>query len=80
MFIIIVFSLCSGKLFSSFFSGFLLFSPKGSVTGCDSSLESFCYSRMILHLKFMHLRSGYYYYDYVIVGMLRLSWLNWNSR
>ena len=31
-------------LFSCFFAGFLLFSPKGSVTGCDSSLGSFCYS------------------------------------
>ena len=27
-------------LFSCFFAGFLLFSPKGSVTGCDSSLRS----------------------------------------
>ena len=57
VFIIIVFRLGSDK------PGFLLFSPNGSVTGCDSSLGSFCYSRIILHFAFMHLLSGYYYYD-----------------
>ena len=31
-------------LFSGFFAGLLLFSPKGSVTGCDSLLGSFCHS------------------------------------
>ena len=31
-------------LFPCYFAGFLLFSPKGSVTGCDSSLAcEFCY-------------------------------------
>ena len=30
--------------FSCFLAGLLLFSPKVSVTGCDSSLGSFCYS------------------------------------
>ena len=79
MCIIIVFRVGSEKLFSCFFSGFLLFSPKGSVTGCDSSIGSFCYSRIILHIVFMHLRSGYYYYYYVIMGVLRPLWLNWNS-
>ena len=39
------------------------------VTGCDSSLLSFCYSRMLLHFAFIHLRSGYYYYDYVVIGV-----------
>ena len=33
-------------LFYCFFAEFLLFSPNGSVTGCDFSLESFCYSRV----------------------------------
>ena len=32
-----------------------------------------CYSRMILHFAFMHLLSGYYYYDYVIIGVLMLK-------
>ena len=31
-------------LLSCFLAGFQLFSPKGSVTGCDSSLTSFCYT------------------------------------
>ena len=62
LFIIIVFMLGSDKVFSSFFALFLLFSPKGSVTGCDSSRGSFCYSRVILHFAFMHLLSGYYCY------------------
>ena len=47
MFIIIVFRLCCDKLFSCFFAGFLLFSSKGSVTGCDFSLGSFCYSPVL---------------------------------
>ena len=46
---------------SCFFAGFLLFSPKGSVTGCHSSLDSLCYSPV----HFMHLHSSYYYYDYM---------------
>ena len=40
-----------GFLFSSiwdFFAGFLFYSPIGSVTGCDSSLGSFCYSPVFL--------------------------------
>ena len=41
MFIIIVFVF--NTLFC-LFTGFLLFSPKGSVTECDSSLGSFYYS------------------------------------
>ena len=41
---------------------FLLFSPKGSVTGCDFPLGSFCYSP-VYFLSRMHLHSGYYYYD-----------------
>ena len=57
-------------LFSCFFAGFILFSPKGSVTGCDSSLGSFCHSPVYFLLR-MHLHSGYYYYDNVVVGVLR---------
>ena len=34
------------SLFFCFFAGFFLFSPKGSVTGCDFSLSSFCYSKV----------------------------------
>ena len=56
--------------FSCFFAGFLLFSPKGSVTGCDSSLGSFCYSPVYFFSR-MHLHSGSYYYHYVIIGVLR---------
>ena len=41
-----------------------------AVTGCDSSLGSFCYSRMILHFAFIHPLSGNYYFDYVIMGVL----------
>ena len=57
-------------LFSCFFVGFLLFSPKGSATGYDSSLGSFCYSP-VYFLSRMHLHSGYYYYDYAVIGVLR---------
>ena len=59
-------------LFSCFLAGFLLFSPKESVTGCDSSLGSFCYSP-VYFLSRMYLHSGYYYYDYVVIGVLRPS-------
>ena len=65
-------------LFFSFFAGFLLFSPKGSVTGCDSSLESFCYSP-VYFLSRMHLHFCYYYYDYVVIGVLRSLRLIRNS-
>ena len=60
-------------LFSCFLAGFLLFSSKWSVTGCDSSLGSFCYS-IAYFLLLMHLHSGYYYYDYANIGVLRPSW------
>ena len=53
-------------------AGFLLFSPKGSVTGCDSLLGSFSYSQ-VYFLSRMHLHSCYYYYNYVISGVLRPS-------
>ena len=79
MFIIIVFKLGSDKLFSCIFAVFLLFSAMGSVTVCDSSLGSSCYSGMILHFAFMHLLSIYYYYGYVIIGVLRPSRVNWYS-
>ena len=62
-------------LFSYFFPGFLLFSAKGSVTGCDFRLGSFCYSS-VYFLSGMHLHSGYYYYDYVVIGVLRSSLFN----
>ena len=71
MFIIIVFRLGSYKPFSCLFAGFLMFTLKGSVTGCDSSLRSFCYYRMIIHFAFLHLVSGYYYCDCVKIGVLR---------
>ena len=70
MFIIIEFDTVFNTLFSHFFAGFLLFSPKGSVTGCDSSLRSFCYPP-VYFLSRMHLHSGHYYYDYVVRGVLR---------
>ena len=66
-------------LFSCFFTGFLLFSPKGSVMGCVSSLRSFCYSP-VCFLSRMHLHFSYYYYAYVIIGVLRPLWLNRNSQ
>ena len=72
MFIVIVFSLGSDKLFS-FFTGFILFPRKGSVTGCDRSLESFCYSPVYFPSR-MHLHSGDYYCDYVVICVLRPSW------
>ena len=62
-------------LFSCFFAGFLLFSPKGLVTGCDSSLAwEFLLFKSVLHFAFLHLLSGYYYYGYVVIGVLRPSW------
>ena len=66
-------------LFFCFFEWFLLFSPKGLVTGWDSTLGSFGYSPVLLHFAFMNLRSGYYYYDYVVIGVLGPLWLYWNS-
>ena len=52
--------------------------PKGSVAGCDSSLWSFCYSH-VYFLSLMHLHSGYYCYDFVIIGVPRPLWSNRNS-
>ena len=49
--------------FSYFSAGFFLFSPKGSVAGCDSSLGSFCYFITCIPVQFMTLQSSYYYYD-----------------
>ena len=67
------YSICLGfnTLLSCFFAGFLLFSPNGSVTGCDSSLGRFCYSP-VYFISRMRL-----YYDYVVnvvIGVLRPSW------
>ena len=31
--------------------------------------------KSVLHFAFLHLLSGYYYYDYVVIGVLRPSWL-----
>ena len=56
-------------LFFCFFAGFLLFSSKGSVKACDSSLGSFCYSP-VYFLSHVHLHYAYYYYDYVVIGVL----------
>ena len=72
-------------IFSCFFAGFLMFSPKESVTGCDSSEShpvtvkgmwawEFLLIKSVLHFAFLHLLSGYYYYDYVVIGVLRPSW------
>ena len=30
--------------------------------------------KSVLHFAFLHLLSGYYYYDYVVIGVLRPSW------
>ena len=79
MFIIIAFEKCFKTLFSCLFAGFLLFSPKGSLTGCDSLFGSFCYSP-VYFLSRMHLHFGYYYYNYVIIGVLGPLWLNGNSK
>ena len=74
MFIIFVFLLGFKTLFSCVFTEFLLFSHKGSVEGCDSSLGSLFSSE--LNFTFLHFLSGYYYYDYVVIGVLRNSLLN----
>ena len=31
--------------------------------------------KSVLHFAFLHLLSGYCYYDYVVIGVLRPSWL-----
>ena len=31
--------------------------------------------KSVLHFAFLHLLSGYYYYDYVAIGVLMPSWL-----
>ena len=41
-----------------------------------SSLGSSCYSRKILNFAFMNLLSCYYYYGYVVIGVLSPLWLN----
>ena len=67
-------------LFSCFFAGFQLFSPKESVTGCDSSLWSFCYSKVTSFLLCI-LHSGCYYCNYVVIGGLRpLRLISWTHK
>ena len=61
-------------LFSSFFAGFLLFSPKGSVTGMRPLGWEFLLLSSVLPLR-MHLLSAYYYYDYVVIDVLSNSTL-----
>ena len=60
-------------LFSCSFAGCILFSPMAWVTGCDSSLGSF-FCSPVYFLSRMHVLSCYYYYDYVVIGVLRPSW------
>ena len=31
--------------------------------------------KSVLHFAFLHLLSGFYYYDYVVIGALTPSWL-----
>ena len=31
--------------------------------------------KSVLHFAYLHLLSGYYYYDYVVIGVLRPTWL-----
>ena len=72
MFINIVFRLGSNKLFCCFSVGFRLFSHKGSVTGCGFSFNlEFLLFTSVLSFAFTYLLSGYYYCDYVIIGLLR---------
>ena len=75
MFIIIVFRLSSDNALLLVLRRISSVLSQG-ITGCDSSHGSFCRSKMILHFTFMHLLSGYFYYDYVIIGVLRPSRLN----
>ena len=58
---------------SCFFPWFLIFSPKGSVTGCDSLLGKFYYSQ-VYFLSHEHINSGYNYYDYVVIDVPRPMW------
>ena len=68
MFIIIVFykGLTRSSPVSS--QDFYCFLPR------DQSRE-FLLIKSVLHFSFVHLLSGYYYYDYVVMGVLRRSWL-----
>ena len=61
MFILIEFDSILTRSSPVFSPGFLLFSPDELITGCDSSLGSFCYSP-VYFLSRMHLHSGYRYY------------------
>ena len=69
LFIVIVFRLLGSDKLSPVSSTVF---HKGSVTGCDSSLWSFC-DYPVYFLSCMHLHFGYYYYDCAVMGVLRLS-------
>ena len=74
MFINIIFDKVFNKLYSCFLTGFLLFSPpRDQSRNVTPHFRIFCYSLVYFLLR-MHLYSDYYYYDYEIIGVLRLSW------
>ena len=70
MFIIIVFDRVLTRSSPVSLQDFYCSIPMWSVTGCDSSLRSFCYFS-VCFLSRMHLHLGYYYYNYVVIGVLR---------
>ena len=53
-----------------FFTEFLLFSPKKSVTGSDPRSEVLLFSSVLQ----LHLYSCYYCYGYIVMGVQRPSW------
>ena len=72
MFIIIVFDRVLKRSSSVSSQDFYCFS-QGNSYGMGLLAWEFLLIKSVLRVAFLHLLSGYYYYDYVVIGVLRPS-------
>ena len=74
MFIIIVFDRVLTRSSPVFSQDFYCSLPRDQSWDVIPRLK-FLLIKSVLHFAFLHRLSGYYYYDYVVLGVLRPSWL-----
>ena len=77
MFIIIVFDRVLKRSSSVSSQDFYCSLPRDQLRDVTDELLAweFLLIKSVLHFAFLHFLPGYYYYDYVVIGVLRPSWL-----
>ena len=72
MFIIIVFDRVLTRSSPVYSQDFYCSLPRDQSRDVTPRLGVSINFKSVLHFAFLHLLSGYYYYDYVVIGVLRL--------